>query len=401
MKLSDYHYELPASRIAVHPLAVRDQAKLLCYRGGSISHHVFTEAPALLPDNALVVFNNTKVIPARLFLYRETGARIELLLLHPIAPAEVHTSMQSSGPVQWECMIGNKKKWRDDEVIGNGRKEKGEFSIEAKLLDREKQIVEISWDGDASFAEMVEMAGKLPLPPYLNREAEEDDFERYQTVYAAAKGAVAAPTAGLHFTDRVLEAMRKRGIGLEHVTLHVGAGTFQPVKTDDPRAHDMHVEQIHLGRANVQRLLDHEGPVIATGTTSMRVLESMYWFGLEAAHNPGLPADHVFFLDQNKAYLIPDNQLIDTKKSLKALLDHFDRHGLKSLTAETGIYVLPGYRFRMVDAMFTNFHLPGTTLILLVAAFIGEDWRRVYDAAMEQDYRFLSYGDSSLLFKLK
>ena len=401
MKLSDYHYELPASRIAVHPLAIRDQAKLLCYKDGKTTHHIFTKAPDLLPDNALVVFNNTKVIPARLFLYRETGARIELLLLHPVAPAEVHSSMQSSESVQWECMIGNKKKWKDDEVIAIGEKGKGAFRIEAKLLDREKQIVEIRWDSEKSFAEVVEMAGKLPLPPYLNREAEAEDFERYQTVYAAAKGAVAAPTAGLHFTDRVLEAFHARGIGIEHVTLHVGAGTFQPVKTDDPRVHDMHVEQIRLSRTNVQRLLQHEGPVVATGTTAMRVLESMYWFGMEALQNPDLPADHVFFLGQNKPYQVPDSQLVDTKKSLKALLAHFDRHGLEALSAETGIYVLPGYQFRLVDAMFTNFHLPGTTLILLVAAFIGADWRKVYDAALEQDYRFLSYGDSSLLFRKK
>lgn len=419
MKLSDYHYELPQERIAAHPLAVRDQARLLCYKDGEISHHVFTEAPELLPDNALVVFNNTKVIPARLFLYRETGARIELLLIHPVSPTEVHSSMQSDGPVQWECMIGNKKKWKDGEVISNAAivnevkdYEIGTYEVKgydvmsnevpvvsARLIDREKQVVEISWNSEESFAEVVEKSGKLPLPPYLNREAEEEDFERYQTVYAEAKGAVAAPTAGLHFTDRVLNDIQSRGVGLEYVTLHVGAGTFQPVKTDDPRAHDMHVEQIRLSRQNVQRLLENEGPVVATGTTSMRVLESMYWFGIDAIENPDLPADHVFFLGQNKPYEIPGSQRVDTKTALKALLDHFDKHKLDELSAETGIYILPGYRFRLVDAIFTNFHLPGTTLILLVAAFIGEDWREVYQQALDEGYRFLSYGDSSLLFR--
>jgi S-adenosylmethionine:tRNA ribosyltransferase-isomerase len=406
MKLSDYHYELPPARIAGHPLAVRDQAKLLRYKDGSVSHHIFTEAPALLPKDSLVVFNNTKVIPARLYLYRKTGARIELLLLHPVFPAEVHSSMQSSGPVQWECMIGNKKKWKNNEVIsievkGVGLTIKAPYTVFARIIDREKQIVEISWDGDFSFAEVVEHTGKLPLPPYLNREAEEDDYERYQTVYAEAKGAVAAPTAGLHFTDRVLEDMRRRNIGMEYVTLHVGAGTFQPVKTDDPRAHDMHLEQIRLSRANVQRLLEHEGLIVATGTTSMRVLESMYWFGIESLKRADLPADHVFFLGQDKPYETAENQLVDTKTALKSLLDHFDKHGLTELSAETGIYILPGYTFRLVDAIFTNFHLPGTTLILLVAAFIGEDWRKLYQAALEQDYRFLSYGDSSLLFRKK
>lgn len=444
MKLSDYHYDLPDAAIANHPLAQRDQAKLLHYKDGNITHKVFTDVPDLLPEDSLVVFNNTKVIPARLFLQRATGARIELLLLHPIEPVEVSQSMKSYEPVQWECMIGNKKKWKDGEVISNEIMSHGslvhgengdEVVIYAKLVDREKQIVEISWSSDQDFATVIEEAGKLPLPPYLNRNAEDDDYERYQTVYAKAKGAVAAPTAGLHFTDAVLEGLAARGIGREYVTLHVGAGTFQPVKEDDPRAHHMHVEQISLERSNVERLLAHPGKIIAVGTTSMRVLESVYWFGVEAHENPDLPADHTFFLDQDRPYEQsnnrtfghsssrgchsegsrgennqiteqPSNQAfegesdeIDIRTALQALLDYFDRHSLQTITAETGIYILPGYSFKLVDGIFTNFHLPGTTLMLLVAAFIGEDWRSVYDRALAEDYRFLSYGDSSLLWR--
>ena len=329
-------------------------------------------------------------------MHRATGARIELLLLHPVTPVEVHSSMESSGPVSWECMIGNKKKWKDGEKLSLSlMDEKVTFS--ALLIDREKQIVEFSWSSDDDFATIVEAIGNLPLPPYLNRDAEDDDYERYQTVYAEAKGAVAAPTAGLHFTDKVLNQLEAKGIGREYVTLHVGAGTFQPVKTDDPRAHDMHVEQIRLSRKNVERMLNHQGKTYAVGTTSMRVLESMYWFGLEAIQNPNLPTDHVFFLGQNTPYQTPENEQVSVKESLEALIRHLNQHNLDAVAAETGIYILPGYKFKIVNGLFTNFHLPGTTLMLLVAAFIGDDWQKVYESALENDYRFLSYGDSSLL----
>ncbi|MFK7972991.1 MAG: S-adenosylmethionine:tRNA ribosyltransferase-isomerase [Bacteroidia bacterium] len=398
MKLSDFHYDLPQSRIASHPLAIRDEAKLLHYQHGTINHHQFRDAGSLLPAKSLVVFNNTKVIPARLFLYRTTGARIELLLLHPVLPVEVHSAMESSDPVQWQCMIGNKKKWKDGEIIRSEKMENG-VRLEASMINREDNTVELRWDTEDDFATIIELSGKLPLPPYLNRDVEEDDYERYQTVYARAKGAVAAPTAGLHFTERVFADLEERNIGKEYVTLHVGAGTFQPVKTDDPRQHDMHVEQIRLSRQNIERLIAHQGNVIAVGTTSMRVLESMYWFGVEAFKNKELPKDHLFSLNQHLPYQIPAQEQPDVADALKALLAHFDRHELDYAAAETGIYILPGYSFKLVDGIFTNFHLPDTTLMMLVAAFVGDDWKTIYQEALDGDYRFLSYGDSSLLMR--
>lgn len=398
---SDYTYHLPEARIAQYPLSQRDAAKLLHYRAGTISHHVFKDVASLLPENALIVYNDTRVIPARLIMHRETGARIEILLLLPSSPTEMHQAMTATETVSWSCMIGNKKKWKAEEVLRIDLTVAGNpVQLAATLEDREAQIVRFTWDSaETDFATLVEAAGKLPLPPYLNREAEAADATRYQTVYAENKGAVAAPTAGLHFTDEVLESLDKRGVQRAQVTLHVGAGTFQPVKTEDAEAHDMHVEQMVIRKAEVLRFRDHAGPIIGVGTTSMRVLESLYWFGVEALEADDLPANHAFHLDQKTPYQKRAAALPTQEQALTALVQHLDKHNLESVVAETGIYVLPGYPFQLVDGLFTNFHLPGTTLMFLVAAFVGEDWEKIYQSALDNEYRFLSYGDSSLLWR--
>lgn len=397
--LSDYHYELPQARIAQRPAEPRDAARLLCYRQGEISHHIFRQLDTLLPPGSLLVFNDTRVIPARLYFRRESGALIELLLLHPLDPAEVHRAMAAEGNTSWELMVGNKKKWKAGETLRSRLPlADTEIEISAQWLDRERNHVQFTWEpAGVSFAELIGAAGELPLPPYLGREADTEDRERYQTVYARHEGAVAAPTAGLHFTAEVLEALEARGIGRAFVTLHVGAGTFMPIKTNDATAHDMHIEQLLFGTELLEQLIRHEGPLIPVGTTSMRVLESLYWFGLEAMQAGELPAEHAFRLEAQQAYRQAPATLPPPKAALQALLKHMQQHKLHRLCAETAIYIYPGYPFRLCQGLVTNFHLPETTLMLLVAALLGPDWRRVYQTALDEGYRFLSYGDSSLL----
>ena len=398
MLLSDFHYDLPADRIASHPLSRRDQSRLLVYRKGEIEHHHFYEIARELPANSLLVLNDTRVIPARLIFHRATGARIEILLLKPIAPKEVNKAMMAKGHCSWACMIGNKKKWKEEEVLNLTLQwQEARIHLHARLIDREQQWVQLNWDQpEISFAEVVEAVGKLPLPPYLNREANQRDREQYQTVYAEQKGAVAAPTAGLHFTDSVLQELEMHGIEKDFVTLHVSAGTFQPVKHEVATEHPMHAEQLIIRRGNVEKMLSKWPHIVAVGTTSMRVLESLYWFGvqiIEGIHP--LESKQPFKLDQHFAYRFEATALPDPQTALQAVLRYFDDKDL--LIGETEIYIYPGYDFKVVKGLITNFHLPETTLILLVAAFIGEDWRKVYEAALAGDYRFLSYGDSSLL----
>lgn len=400
--LSSFHYELPQERIASHPLSRRDQSKLLVYREGNIAHRHFFDISKELPQGSLLVLNDTKVIPARLILHRATGARIEILLLKPIAPKEVHKAMVVKGHCSWVCMIGNKKKWKDDEILTLTLEYEGvRVHLHVSLIDREKQWVQLSWDQpEVTFAEVVDAIGKLPLPPYLNREANQRDREQYQTVYAEQQGAVAAPTAGLHFTDSVLKDLEERGVEKDFVTLHVSAGTFQPVKHEVATEHPMHAEQLIISQANVDKLLSKWPNIIGVGTTSMRVLESLYWFGVQILNNehpsrPGQP----FRLDQHYAYTFEGKELPDTPVALQAVKTYLETQKLTHLVGETEIYIYPGYDFKLVKGLITNFHLPETTLMLLVAAFIGDDWRKVYEAALANEYRFLSYGDSSLLWR--
>jgi S-adenosylmethionine:tRNA ribosyltransferase-isomerase len=400
--LSTFHYELPPERIASHPLSRRDQSKLLVYRGGEIRHRHFFDISKELPEGSLLVLNDTKVIPARLILHRATGARIEILLLKPIAPKEVNKAMIAKGHCSWSCMIGNKKKWKDDEILSMTLQLEGiSVHLHVSLIDREKQWVQLSWDQpEVTFAEIVNAIGKLPLPPYLNREASQRDREQYQTVYAEQQGAVAAPTAGLHFTDSVLKDLETRGIDKEFVTLHVSAGTFQPVKHEVATEHPMHAEQLIITEANVDKLLSKLPHVIAVGTTSMRVLESLYWFGVQILNNQHpMRSGQRFRLDQHYAYQFEGKELPEAAIALQAVKSFLATEKRDHLVGETEIYIYPGYDFKIVKGLITNFHLPETTLMLLVAAFIGDDWRKVYEAALAGDYRFLSYGDSSLLWR--
>ncbi|WP_421829918.1 S-adenosylmethionine:tRNA ribosyltransferase-isomerase [Larkinella sp.] len=401
LQLNDFQYDLPDDRIARFPLTQRDQSKLLEYCQGKITHRSFFELPDQLPQNSLLIFNDTKVIPARLHFQRSTGAVIELFLLNPV-PADrlVSEAMQDKNRSIWQCMIGNRKRWKPGEILTKEiRFGDHTIVVRAQWHDPEQSHVRFEWTpgdetpGDESFAAILHEIGKIPLPPYLNRDVTESDKETYQTVYSRIEGAVAAPTAGLHFTPDVFERLAQKSIQTDYLTLHVGAGTFQPIKTTDVRHHTMHTEQVVYSRQNLGNLVAHTGPVISVGTTSMRSLESLYWFGVRLLKNEPEP----FLLDQNYAYSFSEDELPEKYKAFRAVLDHLQQTEQNQIVAHTGIYCMPGYRFRVVDGLVTNFHQPGSTLILLVAAFIGEAWRTIYNTALENDYRFLSYGDSSLL----
>ncbi len=388
--VKDFWYELPDDRIAKYPLAQRDASKLLVYRNQTITHHTFRDITALLPPGCTLFFNNTKVIPARLHFKKETGASIELFLLSPVHPSSVVAeAMISRGSSQWECTIGNLKRWKGEPLTlsGNG------LSVVAELIDREKGIVKFSWEPAAiSFAEMITQIGETPLPPYLHRKAEESDKEKYQTVYSKNEGAVAAPTAGLHFTQAVLDDLAKSGIKKDFLTLHVSAGTFQPIKVENALEHTMHAEQILVSRENIINLLN-SSRTIAVGTTAMRTLESIYWYGVKLLSNP----DEEFTITQEDAYRLPQN--IEKEQALMAVQIRLRRDGTERISGTTSIFIRPGYQFRLCDGLITNFHQPGSTLILLIAALAGDRWREIYKEALANGYRFLSYGDSSLLIR--
>jgi S-adenosylmethionine:tRNA ribosyltransferase-isomerase len=394
LTLSQFQYDLPDECIARFPLPQRDQSKLLVYQNGQISHHTFSNVPDLLPEGSFLVFNDTKVIPARLLFTRQTGGIVELFLLNP-APTDrpVSVAMTDTGQTVWHCMIGNRKRWKPGEALTMPL---GPITLTAEWVNAETNEIGFRWQpAGTSFAAVVQQAGQMPLPPYLKREATEADRDTYQTVYARQEGAVAAPTAGLHFTEAVFEKLQKRGIRHDTLTLHVGAGTFQPIKTTDPRAHTMHSEQVVYTRANLENLLARLGYVVAVGTTSMRSLESLYWFGVRLLQNHPNP----FHLDQHYAYQVPESSQPTTETAIQAVLTYLERSGQTTLTAQTAIYITPGYQMRLCRGIITNFHQPGSTLILLIAALVGNDWRSIYQQALTNNYRFLSYGDSSLLLK--
>ncbi|AWW29007.1 S-adenosylmethionine:tRNA ribosyltransferase-isomerase [Echinicola strongylocentroti] len=399
IKLSDYHYHLPEDRIAKFPLEKRDRSKLLHFEDGKIGHHHFYDLPELLPSDTLMVFNNTKVIPARLIFQRESGARIEIFLLQPIAPSTViNQIMQHTGSVTWQAMIGNSKKWKDGEILtGKVLINDRPLTITASLANRTDRQVTINWeDEQLPFAAVVEAAGEVPLPPYLNRKATSEDKPRYQTVYSKKEGAVAAPTAGLHFTDEILKTLSDQGIKTDYLTLHVGAGTFQPIKDEIVTHHPMHSEQVVVSKENIQYLLGHKGNIVAVGTTSMRSLESIYWYGVKLLNGDG------------KDFLIPKLypyqqrlKKASFEESFRAIMDHMTEENLNEITGSTEIFIMPGYRFKVCNGLLTNFHQPASTLILLVAAFTKGHWQKIYSEALSHDYRFLSYGDSSLLWHHK
>jgi S-adenosylmethionine:tRNA ribosyltransferase-isomerase len=396
VKLQDYLYHLPEESIARYPLAERDQSRLLVYNKEKIAHRKFRELPELLPANSLLFFNNTRVIPARMLFRKETGAQIELFLLQPQSPSTIMSeALSQTSRCSWQCMIGNLKRWKEDKPLSRSFQLNGqEVTISAALADRSKGIVSFSWEADnISFAELVEATGQIPLPPYLNREAEEADKPRYQTVYGHTAGAVAAPTAGLHFTEEVLKQIKQKGISIDYLTLHVSAGTFRPIK-NKVEEHPMHCEQLIIHQRNLRELLAAEGPVVAVGTTSMRTLESLYWYGVHLLKKP----DARFFVTKDEAYSYPEHELPSSKKAFEAILNRMEKEGIEELWGETEIFIVPGYRFRVCKGLVTNFHQPESTLILLVAAFVGPGWRNIYQEALEEKYRFLSYGDSSFLY---
>jgi S-adenosylmethionine:tRNA ribosyltransferase-isomerase len=398
-KLQDYFYELPDEFIAKYPLEHRDSSKLLHYENGSILHKQFTNIAELIPESSHLVFNNTKVIPARLHFRKPTGAKIEIFLLNPLLPSTlIQQSMESKGPLTWKCMIGNLKRWKENEQLSCeiGLNETT-YSIQAKLINRENREVELSWSpDDISFAELVEASGEVPLPPYLNREAEEDDKLRYQTVYSDKEGAVAAPTAGLHFTDKTFEELKSNGISVEYLTLHTGAGTFQPIKHDNVIEHPMHSEQMVFSKQNILNLISAKGNIIAVGTTSMRSLESLYWFGVYLING----YSDTFRIEKLAPYQ-EYAKLPGKVESLEAVLQWMEKNNMGQLIGTTEIFIFPGYQFKLCNGLVTNFHQPGSTLILLVAAFTHGNWKEIYKEAVNNKYRFLSYGDSSLLWNNK
>ena len=388
--IADYDYPLPDDRIARYPLAERDQSKLLALTPDGLAEHRFCELPQLLPADALLVFNDTKVIHARLLFRKETGATIEIFCLEPYQMA-VSESFEQRERCSWVCFIGNNKKWKE----GTLSRDCGNFVLTATRREAvgNAWVVDFRWTGGASFAEVIENAGVIPLPPYLGRDAEESDATRYQTVYAHYEGSVAAPTAGLHFTDKVIDALHDKHIDTEYLTLHVGAGTFKPVSSELIGDHEMHVEKIHVTADNLKHIVAHRDTArVAVGTTSVRTLESLYWFGVQLRHNPGLDAMHV---SQWDPYTLDDCGM-GYAEAYGNILEWMARNGEDDLHGETQLMIAPGYRYRTITGMVTNFHQPKSTLLLLVSAFIGDRWKEAYRYALDHGFRFLSYGDSCL-----
>lgn len=398
ISLADYTYTLPDERIASYPVSPRDSSKLLVYQEGSMYHQRFYELPEHLEEGTLLVANDTKVIPARVVFYKPTGARIELLLLHPEQPTRtVQEAMLVQGSCTWACMVGNKKRWKPYETLSTTLTlDEQSVTIDASYASYDENLIRLDWSADVPFLMIIEALGRIPLPPYIQRDTEAADSQTYQTVYAQHEGAVAAPTAGLHFTDEVLGALAEKGVERGEVTLHVGAGTFLPMKSDTVAAHPMHAEQVVYSKALLEQLLRHPEGVVAIGTTSMRSLESLYWFGVKYIRGEEQP----FWLEKLYPYPLLSQQLPSITEVLEALLNYMEANALSILHAETEIFIFPGYSFRLCRGLITNFHQPNSTLILLVAAFVGEAWRMIYEQAFVHDYRFLSYGDSSLLWRV-
>ena len=414
---SDYDYALPDERIAKFPMAQRDHSKLLVYKKGVVSEDVFLHLPTYLAEGDLMVFNNTKVIQARLHFRKAdaqglpTGALIEVFLLEPAVPADYEQTFQQTGSCQWLCLVGNLKKWKEGALSRTLEAAGQPVTLTAKRLGEHgtSQLIEFTWHptSDAhhsspspsvTFADILDAVGELPIPPYLNRETQESDKTTYQTVYSKIKGSVAAPTAGLHFTDSVLADIDARGVERQEVTLHVGAGTFRPVKSDTIGGHEMHTEYLAVRRDTIERLIAHGGQAVAVGTTSVRTLESLYYMGLKVMAQPELTEEQLH-VGQWEPYetAAQHPSPVSAQASLQALLDWMDRRGLSVLHSSTQIIIVPGYDYKVVKMLVTNFHQPQSTLLLLVSAFVHGDWRTIYDYALAHDFRFLSYGDSSLL----
>ena len=415
IKISDYNYSLPEERIAKFPLLKRDNSKLLVYKHGQIMEDHFFNLSKYLPQGSLMVFNNTKVIQARLHFKKETGATIEIFLMEPAVPKDYELIFQSTGKCSWYCMVGNLKKWKDGSLFRDFSIKGEKLSLKATLdrsdnsfhiMNGTNYMVNFEWNNPSiSFAEILESVGELPIPPYLNRKTEESDKITYQTVYSKIKGSVAAPTAGLHFTENVLKDLDDNKINRDEVTLHVGAGTFKPVKTEEIEGHAMHTEYIVVHKHTLKQLLQHNCHAIAVGTTSVRTLESLYYMGIKLEINPDC-SENELHVSQWEPYDLTHNENglsivkgkeISVEKAIRNLLDYLDRGSLDALHSSTQIIIAPGYKYKIVNRLITNFHQPKSTLLLLVSAFVNGDWHKIYNYALDHNFRFLSYGDSSLL----
>lgn len=397
IRIEEYNYHLPEERIARYPLPERDGSKLLIYKDADVSHTSFKNITELVPEESLMIFNDTKVVPARLHFQRETGAHIEIFCLEPVLPEEYVSMFAVTDCCRWRCIVGNVKRWKNDTLSLYNPKDDpsvSEVGLRADLIERdgETSIVEFSWKDGSPFSRVLEVAGSVPIPPYLNRDTEDIDLERYQTLYARYRGSVAAPTAGLHFTEDVLDRLRKRNIDTETVCLHVGAGTFLPVKSSLVSEHNMHREPFVVSLELLQKLITRKGKVTAVGTTSVRTLESLYYVGVKCIED-GMPSD----VEQWEPYT--RDYPYSLEDSLNAIVSYLRDNDLTELKIGTRIIIVPGYRFRIVDVLVTNFHQPQSTLLLLISAFVGGDWKRIYDHALGNGFRFLSYGDSSILFR--
>lgn len=397
IRIEDFNYVLPDDRIAKYPLQQRDDSKLLCYKNGVPVEYSFKDICGLLPEGSLMVFNDTKVVPARLHFQRTSGAHIEIFCLEPVTPEEYVTMFSVTDCCRWKCIVGNVKRWKNDTLnLYNPSSDPviSDMGLKADLIERngETSIVEFTWKNGAPFSKVLEICGSVPIPPYLNRDTEEIDLERYQTLYARFRGSVAAPTAGLHFTESVLDSIRARNIDTETVCLHVGAGTFLPVKSSLVSEHTMHREPFVVTLSFIEKLLSRQGKLIAVGTTSVRTLESLYYIGIKCMEN-GCPSD----VGQWEPYKNEYSYTIE--ESLSALAGYMRDKGMSEIQLGTSIIIVPGYQFKLVDILVTNFHQPQSTLLLLISAFVKGNWKVIYDYALKNSFRFLSYGDSSILFR--
>lgn len=395
--INDYDYPLEEERIAKFPLDQRSESKLLLYRGGEICESRFFRLEEHLPAGSLLVFNNTKVIRARIIMHKPTGARIEIFCLEPHSPADYERAFAVKGECLWSCIVGGLKKWKEGALVINFEWQGKAQQLRAFLVEKQgrEQLIRFEWEADLSFGQLLELLGRIPIPPYLNRESEEIDNRRYQTVYSKFEGSVAAPTAGLHFTDEQIARMRDKGFRFEEVTLHVGAGTFLPVKEADATHHPMHTEHFEVRLDTLRQLRHHHGRIVAVGTTSVRTLESLSALAWRIRQGEN-PTERV--VGQWELYDLPP--AFGGREALDVLIDYMEQQGVERLKASTQIMITPlGYRFRIVEQIITNFHQPKSTLLLLVSAYVGDDWRRIYDYALQNDFRFLSYGDSSLLMR--
>lgn len=394
--IEDYYYQLPEERIAKYPLPERDASKLLIYRDGSVDEKIFRELPALLPEDSIMVFNDTKVVPARMIFKKDSGAYIEIFCLEPLIPADYNLCFSSTDTCVWKCVIGNLKRWKNGilSYLCTDDSPLSRIELKAELLSRDECTGEVrfSWKGGEAFSNVLEYCGQMPIPPYLNRKTESIDKERYQTIYAQIRGSVAAPTAGLHFTKAVMDAIKARGINVETICLHVGAGTFLPVKSSLIAEHPMHRELFSISLDFLQELRFSGKKIIAVGTTSVRSLESLYYIGVDCLEN-GKPEDVEQWAPYTRDYPYSLDEALD------GIIAYLQNNNLNELKIGTRIIIVPGFKFRVVDMMITNFHQPESTLLLLVSAFVGGDWKNIYNYALGHDFRFLSYGDSSLLYK--